>query len=157
MGYLVIVLLLAAWAIVLLPSVVPKRFSSPVDGIRSFEQTMGILASARQAGQASGRWIMVPPDPESGPRRRRNRVIRKRRQNFQRLLLAAGVTLVLGLIPALRGFWIVHLVLDVALIGYTFQLRRWAMRESERARKVRHLPQEPQRYESDETAAFGSF
>jgi hypothetical protein len=123
----VIGLLALAWAVVLVPSLVrPKFESSPIDGVRNFERSMGILASTRYGKQQiPGRWVMVPKDLPQAPRRRRNRLIRKRRQNFLRLVVAALGTLTLGLIPGLHAILYAHLAVDVVLVGYIVQLRRW--------------------------------
>lgn len=140
LGVIVIVLLLVAWAIVLLPTFRLPRFeSSPIDGVKRFEKTMGAIASTRVGAQVPGRWVMVPSQPAQHVRRRRNRVIRRRRQNFMRLVFASGATLLLGLIPALRGLLAAHLVIDAVLAVYVMQLRRWAtsMRDGE---KVHRLP-----------------
>ena len=70
----VILLLALAWAVVLVPSLVKPKFeSSPIDGVRNFERSMGILANARHGRQQiPGRWVMVPKDLPQGPKRRRN-------------------------------------------------------------------------------------
>jgi len=99
---------------------------------------MGILASTRHTPQPPGRWVMVPKDMAS-PKRRRERVMLRRRRIFARMLLVAGVTLVLGLIPPLRPVLLAHLGLDLALVAYVFQLRRWRKAERERARVVHEL------------------
>ncbi len=153
LGVLIIVLLALAWAIVLVPSLARPRFeTSPIDGVRSFERSMGILANTRQdRQQVPGRWVMVPKGV-SAPVSRRQRVMLRRRRIFARLLLAAGVTFLLGIIPALRSVWIAHVVLDVALVGYVFQLRRWRIREVERRRVVRRLPAEPDQAERERAA-----
>lgn len=144
LGVLVIVLLLLAWAVVLVPSILgPRIVSSPIDGVRSFERSMGILESARRGqDQPPGRWVMLPKGMREAPQRRRSRVVRRRRQNFQRLVLAAATTLILGLIPGLRALWMAHIALDVALALYVLQLRRWRLAELQRARVVHPLPTE---------------
>jgi hypothetical protein len=102
---------------------------------------MGILASTRHTPQPPGRWVMVPKDMAS-PKRRRERVMFRRRRIFARLLLLAGVTLVLGLIPPLRVVLMAHLGVDLALVVYVFQLRRWRKAELERALVVHELAPE---------------
>lgn len=127
----------------LIPSFRGRLESSPIDGVRSFERSMGVLANTRK-GKASppGRWIMVPRSEVTQPVRRRGRVIRRRRQNFQRLLAAAGLTLVLGFVPALRWIWFVQLAIDGAIGFYVAQLLRWKRDEEERKRVVTPLPAE---------------
>lgn len=142
MGVLIIVLLALAWVVVLAPSVLKPRFeSSPIDGVRSFERSMGILASTRTDRQTPGRWVMVPKGMASEPRSRRARVIERRRKWLVRLLAAASLTLVLALAFP-RMFWI-HLVLDAGLLVYVVQLKRWAAAERQRKRVVHRLHAEP--------------
>jgi len=104
---------------------------------------MGILANTRKTVPASpGRWIMVPRSEVTQPVRRRGRVIRRRRQNFERLLILAGITLAVGFVPALRWMWFVHLAVDGILGFYVSRLLRWKRDEEERARVVTPLPAE---------------
>lgn len=96
---------------------------------------------------------MVPKARPPAPRSRRQRVVRRRRERFVRLLVIAAGTLVLGLIPPLRVFLWAHLLSDIAIAVYVVQLRRWRQAELERRRKVRLLPTE--RPLPDEVASSG--
>jgi hypothetical protein len=129
------------WAMLLVPSLFRGRLvSSPIDGVRSFERSMGVLANTRkQKATSPGRWIMVPRSEVTQPVRRRSRVIRRRRQNFERMLIVAGVTLVLGFVPALRWMWFVHLAVDAGIGLYVARLLRWKHDEEERNRVVTPL------------------
>lgn len=82
---------------------------------------------------------MVPKDLPNAPARRRSRIVARRRRTFERLLVAAAATLILGLIPPLRPLLWVHLALDVCVVGYIVQLRRWRAAELERMRKVHSI------------------
>ena len=130
-----------AWAVVLVPSLLKPRFeSSPIDGVRNFERSMGVLASTRNRKQSTpGRWIMVPRSDVTQPVRRKSRVIRRRRQNFERLLAAAAITLIAGFVPALRWMWFVHLAVDGVLGFYITRLLRHKRDEMERRVKVEPL------------------
>lgn len=122
---------------VLLPSLRTRLTSSPIDGVRSFERHMGILASTRNRRPAPpGRWIMVPQGDVTAPVRRRGRVIRRRRRNFERLVAAAAITFILGFVPSLRWVWFLHLAVDGALGFYVTRLLRWKHDEQERGRAV---------------------
>lgn len=133
-----LVVLALVWAAVLLPSMLRAKLeSSPIDGVRSFERSMGILATARnRKAERPGRWIMVPRSDVTAPVRRRSRVIRRRRQNFERLLGVAAVTLLLGFVPQLRWMWFVHLAVDGALGLYIARLLKYKREEQERVAKV---------------------
>ncbi|MBI4730075.1 MAG: hypothetical protein HY775_11375 [Acidobacteria bacterium] len=138
-----VLLLALVWAVVLVPSLFRTRLeSSPIDGVRSFERSMGVLANARRRGQAlSGRWVMVPRDV-TAPRSRRRRVVRRRRTTFERLVAAAGATFVLGLVPQLRWLLLVHLAIDAVLGGYAARLIQWKQDEERRTPAARPYPVE---------------
>ena len=78
----------------------------------------------------------------SAPRRpsARSQARRRRRDILFSLLVAAGTTLVLGALPALRVLWMVHVVVDLLLIGYVSLLVRQRNLATERELKVRLLP-----------------
>ena len=82
---------------------------------------------------------MVPKDLPNAPARRRSRIVARRRRTFERLLIAAGATLTLGLLPWLHALLWVHLLLDAAVVGYVVQLKRWRASEVERSRKVHSI------------------
>ena len=136
-----ILLLAFAWAIVLVPSLLKPRFeSSPIDGVRNFERSMGILANARHGRQQiPGRWVLVPKDLPQGPKRRRALVIQRRRRNLLRLIIVFVSSLVLGAIPHLHFFLWVALAGALGLGAYVWQLRRWHTGEQ----KVVPLPASP--------------
>jgi hypothetical protein len=142
LGILLVGVLALVWAALLLPSMFRARLeSSPIDGVRSFERSMGILASARnRKGQTPGRWIMVPRSDVTAPVGRRGRILRRRRQNFERLVAAAAVTLIAGFIPHLHWLWFVHLAFDGALGIYVSRLLRYKREELERREKVETIP-----------------
>jgi Flp pilus assembly protein TadB len=123
----VILLLALAWAVVLVPSLLKPKFeSSPIDGVRNFERSMGILANARHGRQQiPGRWVLVPKDLQQGPKRRRALVIQRRRRNFVRLIIVFVSSLILGAIPHLHFFLWVALAGAAGLGVYVWQLRRW--------------------------------
>lgn len=129
-----LVLLALVWAVVLIPSLIRGRLeSSPIDGVRSFERSMGVLANtrSRRQQQTSGRWILIPRNVTPSMRRRA-RVLQRRRRAFERLLVVAVLTFILGIVPALRWMWFVHLAADLALGFYVARLRKW--KRDERAR-----------------------
>jgi type III secretory pathway component EscV len=104
---------------------------------------MGVLASARnRKGQTPGRWIMVPRSEVTTTVGRRSRIIRRRRQNFERLLAASAITLLAGFIPHLRWIWFVHLAVDGVFGMYISRLLRYKREEQERKEKVAELPTE---------------
>lgn len=72
---------------------------------------------------------MVPKDLPQAPKRRRNRLIKRRRQNFLRLVGAVVGTAILAAIPGIHFFLWVNLVADAALALYVLQLRRWRTSE----------------------------
>ena len=98
---------------------------------------MGILANARnRRAERPGRWIMVPRSDVTAPVRRRSRVIRRRRQMFERLLALAGITFVVGFVPGLRWMFFVFLAIVGVLGIYVSRLLRYKREEQERSEKV---------------------
>lgn len=59
------------------------------------------------------------------------------------LVISMVATLVLGLIPSLRVFWMLHLALDVLFVGYVALLVHLRNLAAERSAKVRYLPARP--------------
>ncbi len=85
---------------------------------------------------------MVPRSDVTAPVGRRGRIIRRRRQNFERLVAAAAITLLAGFIPNLRWMWFVHVAVDGVLGMYVTRLLRYKREEMERREKVSELPTE---------------
>ena len=64
---------------------------------------------------------------------------KRRREVLHGLLAAAGVTLVLGF--GMGGpFYLLHLLVDIALVGYVVMLVRMQKSSAEREMKVTFLP-----------------
>ena len=82
---------------------------------------------------------MVPRSDVTAPVRRRSRVVRRRRQLFERLLALAGVTFIAGFVPGLHWIWFVFLASLGALGIYVTRLLRYKREEQERVEKVLDL------------------
>lgn len=80
------------------------------------------------------------PMNRAGSAPRLSGVRKRRRDVFVGLLGAAGATLVLGIVPALRALWLVHLLVDGILIAYVVMLIQIRNQAAERELKVRFLP-----------------
>ncbi|HEV3400193.1 MAG TPA: hypothetical protein VG078_00075 [Acidimicrobiales bacterium] len=74
------------------------------------------------------------------PSPRRRAALRRRRDILVGLLATSALTLVLGILPALRSMLMLHLVVDVLLIAYVALLIRQRTLAAEREMKVRFLP-----------------
>ena len=59
------------------------------------------------------------------------------------LVISMSATLVLGVIPSLRVFWALHVVLDMLFLGYCALLVQMKTVAAERSAKVRYLPARP--------------
>lgn len=117
---LLIVLLIVLWGAVFLPAILRARQeTSPTASVGTFRRGMSALGS----GGSAGRWIVMPPRPVD-PEARRRQVMARRRQLFMALLVAAGTTLVLGILPELRWMLYAHLVVDLLLSVYVVFLLR---------------------------------
>lgn len=165
---LVLVILGLIWAAVLVPPYLQnRREHRPGDSIASFRHQLAVIERATPEGRARSttrldaarydapRYAPAPAAYAGRPVRAQRPVhparrpvgaqadVRKRRKDvFLTLLGAVGVTFVLAL--ALGGsIWMLHLVADVALIGYVGLLIRFQQLASERDLKVRFLDDAP--------------
>lgn len=160
-GALVVVLVLA-WAMLLLPSVLRSRRSSPHATVGGFENAMAVLRNRPQ-----GREVMVPRDPErivgrDDPRSaapvapstvppshaRIDPVLARRRRSLARLGAAAGVSWVLAMIAG-GLFWTVAVLTLGALGGYVALLRRWKLQREQAREVVRMLRTDQRRHEAE--------
>lgn len=133
MGILVLVLLVAAWGLVLGPALLrTTQEPSPLRTEKMFRRALSALGGPRRPrGDApGGRWVLVPPSSDyprkrmmaggpapGGPRKGMSAADRRRRN----LTFLAGfiiVTFLLGLIPALKFLLVVNVIADVLLITY---------------------------------------
>ena len=80
------------------------------------------------------------PRPAYSAHAARLRTQRRRRDIFVGMLAAMGTSLVLGLIPALRVLWVVHLLVDVLFLAYVALLVHVRNEAAEKEMKVRFLP-----------------
>ncbi len=162
---MVLLILAVIWAAVLIPPFLRVRAEGrPADSITDFHRQLSVLrrAGPRVGGQGdyvpessyTGRHVApyAPSRPPFAPAARppyaegrhasfaRRNARRRRRDILMTLLVAAGTTLVLGTIPALRMLWLVHAAADVLLFGYVALLVRQRTLATERELKVRLLP-----------------
>lgn len=107
--------------------------------IDKYSNAMRVLsrrAPARPAATtASGRYIVVPGTRVTDPQVRQNAVLERRRKVLHGLLTASAVSFA-GML--LGGPWfVIHLVVDAALVAYVVFLRRVTLAANERARRER--------------------
>ena len=162
---MVLLILAVIWAAVLIPPALRSRAEGrPADSITAFHRQLSVLrrAAPRTGGRHSGDWMAgggmnqrlsplaavtalpVAARPGVGATSRaamvRRNARRRRKDILLALLVAAGTTLVLGALPALRFLWVVHGAADVLLFGYVALLVRQRNLAAERDIKVRLLP-----------------
>jgi hypothetical protein len=128
---ILVVLLVAAWGLVLGPALLQSA-SSPVDTERMFRRSLRALGPKRRAPMPmGGRNILVPPKPvypmqgqqltplgRPMPGTGRMTAADRRRRNLTYLAAFNIVTFVIGLMPPMRFILIGHLVGDALLILY---------------------------------------
>jgi hypothetical protein len=166
---LVLLILAVIWAAVLIPPALRARAEGrPADSITAFHHQLAVLRRAGPRTGRGGQWMptdggttqpgytqrhvaLVPTVPRPRVAARpmwaasarpsaRSMARRRRRDILFSLLVAAGTTLVLGAVPALRVLWLAHVVVDLLLIGYVALLIRQRNLATERDLKVRLLP-----------------
>jgi hypothetical protein len=157
---IVVLLILAGiWAAVLVPWVRSRVEPGPADSIGSFRRQLGVLQRTGPVTVAPANRLRVPPYNPGVPtpyalRRapgsasgsgsaeaaRRARTLKRRRDVLFTLAGGSAATLVLGLVPALRMLWLLHVVVDLLLAGYVALLVRIRNQAAERELKLRFLP-----------------
>lgn len=155
---MVLLLLAVVWAAVLVPPLMRARAEGrPADSIGSFRRQLGVLQRTGPTSVVPANTLRISSAPHLStvpaslnPARRyspadakRARTLRRRREVLVSLLAAMGATLVLGMLPALRVLWGLHLVLDALFIGYVVLLVRMRNVAAERDMKVRFMPRTP--------------
>lgn len=160
---MVLLILAVIWAAVLIPPALRARSQGrPADSIVAFHQQLAVLRRAGPRG-SRGNPAWIPP-PNALPRRHvslvdevpppaaypilagagvvsvRRGARQRRRDVLMALLVAAGTTMLLGAVPALRMLWLVHVAVDVLLFAYVALLIRQRNLATERQIKVRLLP-----------------
>lgn len=99
-------LLLAGLGIIWVAFLLPTRRGSPNRSIEDFERRMELLADTD--GNGRGRWIVTPRKGMAfvGTKERaKERARERRRRVFVFMLESIGLTLLIGLVPPLRGMW----------------------------------------------------
>jgi len=127
-GILVLVLV-AAWALVLGPPLLQTLGNSPLDTERMFRRTMKAMGRRPRHGALSGRSILVPAkapyplQPVLGPggtllSHSARTAAERRRRNLAHLAIVVISTFVLAWVPGLRFLLVVNLIADVLLVLY---------------------------------------
>ncbi len=137
-GWLFIAVLGIIWAAFFIPFL--RQGRSPKSSVEEFERKMDLLAETNRGHR--GRWVLMPRKDERflGPRdRSRSRLRRRRRQVFNLLGEATGLSLLIGLFPPFHKVLLASAVLVVLLVAYAALLARLRVAEVERARSRRRL------------------
>ena len=129
-----LVLLVLAWAVLLLPGALRSRGRSPRSTVGGFERAMSVLRGDE------GGVVVVPGTSTSAARTaahvaERRRILQRRRSWFLRL---AGMTVVTGVLAAVTGGWAwgVFVATSGATVVYTAVLRRLKVQQDEARRTV---------------------
>ena len=127
MGILV-VLLVAAWGLVLGPALLQSLGTSPIDSERMFRRSLKTMGRRPKYGVLGARSVLVPPKSpyplgtEPGtlgrPVRPRSSAAERRRKNLTYLAIFIIGTFLLGLVPSLRFLLVFNIIADVMLVLY---------------------------------------
>ncbi|MGH9157709.1 MAG: hypothetical protein ACRD1K_18165 [Acidimicrobiales bacterium] len=157
MTIVVLVVLAGIWAAVLVPPMLRSRAEArPADSIGNFRRQLRVLqrtgptvaamadtiplGGLRRPGPAVAGPASLARPALSATAARRARTLRRRRDVLAVLLAGVTGTLALGAFGSLRALWWLHLVLDVAFVGYLVMLVRVRNDAAEREMKLRFLP-----------------
>ena len=137
----VFVVLGLIWAAVLLPPVFRARAERREKFIDSFREQMGALDNRKvretEIDRKAGR---VRRGVQTAPARRRASPAQRRRDILGGMLGALIGSLVLGVFPALRMVWVLHLFLLNLFLGYVALLAHQRDVAHRRASRVRRTP-----------------
>lgn len=121
MTIVVLLVLAAIWAAVLLPPYLQKRRAThPSSSVVDFHQQLAVLQRTGRPLQDTGFRSAVSTgvySPSPAPRMGRADVMRRRRDVFTTLSSAAVLTFFLALLLG-GNVWLLHLLVDAALLGY---------------------------------------
>jgi hypothetical protein len=145
----VLLLLAVIWAAVLLPPWIQnRREGRPSDSIATFRNQLSVLERATPGFMGDNVTRLAPhramaplrqPLSVKAAAHRASEARRRRRDVFLTLLAAAGVTLVAAIFMS-GAVWMLHLLVDALLFGYTAMLIQIQQRVAERSDKVAFLP-----------------
>jgi hypothetical protein len=155
----VLLILAIIWAAVLIPPRLRARAEGrPADSIAGFRRHLGVLQRTgphaalppvvgaygiTQLRRPSAAAVVPSFSAASLADARRQRTQARRREVFMGLVISMGATLVLGFLPNLQVFFMLHLALDVLFLGYVALLVHLKGLATERTAKVRYLPTRP--------------
>lgn len=150
---MVLLVLAAIWGAVIIQQVRSRVDVRPVDSIVDFRRQLSVLrrtsplASSQAAPAALAEMYhrstpqhYAAPATLSPSAARRMRTQRRRREVFYSLAGGSAATLLLGLVPGLHAVLMVHLLVDIAFVGYLAALVRFRNVAAEREMKLRFLP-----------------
>ncbi len=151
---MVLIALAVLWGALLLPPMVRSRSESrPADSIGNFRHQLSVLRRTGPSVVPPANPLRLPsyaaPTPAptyqmartySREGARRARTMKRRRDVLFTLVIAVGVTLVLGVLPPFRALLWLHVACDLALAGYVALLVRARNDAAERDMKLRFLP-----------------
>ena len=131
-----------AWLLLLWPAAVRARRATPLSTATGFKRRMRLIAP--QAVRA-GRWVLTPRSSsvsDAEARAARTRVLRRRKQMFTTLLLAAPLTTI-GAVVWGGEAWIVPLCAAAVLLGYVMFLlvAKHRRRAADEVRSIRPRPE----------------
>ena len=130
MTLLVFFLLAVLWGAVFIPAIVRAHLdSSPIATVGMFRRGMRALGTSERAF-SGGRWVMVPPTQEQVVASRR-RSLARHRQVLSWLILAAAMTLFLGVLPGLHVLLKAHVMIDGLAVAHVLFLVKTRRRRLE--------------------------
>jgi hypothetical protein len=130
-----------AWVLLLWPAAVRARRATPLSTATRFKRRMTLIAPK---AVRAGRWVLMPRSSSSDAEARgaRMRVLRRRKQMFTTLLLAAPLITISAVVW--EGWvWIAAICAAVVLAGYVSFLLI-SKRRHDAARGVRSLSRRPE-------------
>jgi hypothetical protein len=130
---LVLIVLAALWGIVLVPPLLRSRTERTSDSIGDFNHRLGVLSRTNGPVRSTAAGPVAYRRPPSAAKRRRD--------VFTVLIGAVLMTLLIAQVSGARAVWALQLIADVALVAYIGLWAYFRSLQTDRAAKVRTLPQ----------------
>lgn len=139
---MVLLIVTLIWIAALLPPLIRHRLEGdPVDSIGKFNRHLRVLSSTSPAASALAGSVNSYGMPRAWVvEARRLGIQRRRRQVARMLLVMAGATLVVGLLPGLHAVLVLHVITDVLLVSYLTMLAKARRQAAGRRRTVSTEP-----------------
>jgi hypothetical protein len=131
------------WAAVLLPPFLRNRATRrPNSSIHSFRHQLRVLERNSPRGNSRSQSFgqgAYPGSYGANLRMSRAQAAKRRRDVLLLLMTAASITLLIGVLPGLHAVLVIHVLIDVVLVGFVVLSARQRQMADDRVRQMRYM------------------